>query len=56
MLATPNQAEQLAHLLVDLSTEPVVTKYLNVYPRVVEIEHHDNGDIVVSLELAEVSA
>ena len=54
--ATRNQADELAHLLVDLSTEPVVTEYLNVFPRVVEIDHHANGDVVVSLEVAEVSA
>ena len=56
VLATPDQARSLADLLVDLSTEPVVTEYLNVYPRVVEIDHRANGNVVVALELAEVSA
>lgn len=56
VLATPGQARDLADLLVDLSTEPVVTEYLSVYPRVVEIDHRANGDVVVILELAEVSA
>lgn len=55
VLATPDQAPALADLLVDLSTEPVVTEFLNVYPRVVEIDHHANGNVVVTLELAEVS-
>lgn len=53
--ATPKQASELADLLVDLSVKPVVTEYLNVYPRVVEIHHRANGDVVVALELAEVS-
>ncbi|MFD6091258.1 protein DpdJ [Oerskovia sp. NPDC060338] len=56
LLATPGQARDLADLLVDLSTAPVVTEYLNVYPRVVEIDHRANGDVVVALELAEISA
>lgn len=56
ILATPEQATDLATLLVDLTTEPVLTEYLNVYPRVVEVDHRANGDVVVSLELAEVSA
>lgn len=56
VLATPEQAPDLANLLVDLSAEPVVTEYLNVYPRVVEVDHRANGDVVVTLELAEVSA
>lgn len=56
VLATPHQAPDLADLLVDLSINPVVTEYLNVYPRVVEIGHQANGDVIVALELAEVSA
>lgn len=56
VLATPDQAGELADLLVDVSVEPVVTEYLNVYPRVVEVDHRANGDVVVALELAEVSA
>ena len=56
VLATPDQAGELADLLVDVSVDPVVTEYLNVYPRVVEIDHRANGDVVVALELAEVSA
>ena len=56
IVATPDQAPALADLLVDLSTEPVVTEFLNVYPRVVEINHQPNGNVVVALELAEVSA
>lgn len=56
VLATPNQAGELADLLVYFSVEPVETEYLNVYPRVVEIDHRANGDVVVALELAEVSA
>ncbi|GAA2745366.1 hypothetical protein GCM10009868_26600 [Terrabacter aerolatus] len=56
VLATPEQAGDLADLLVDTCVEPVVTEYLNVYPRVVEIDHRANGDVVVALELAEVSA
>jgi hypothetical protein len=56
VVATPDQALALANLLVDLSNEPVVTEYLSVYPRVVEIDHQANGDVVVALELAEVSA
>lgn len=56
VLATPEQAPVLADLLVDLSTEPVVTEYLNVYPRVVEIDHQATGNVVVALELAEISA
>jgi hypothetical protein len=56
VLATPAQAGNLADLLVDLTIEPVVTEYLNVYPRVVEIDHMANGDVVVTLEVAEVSA
>ena len=53
--AENEQASELADLLVDLSVKPVVTEYLNVYPRVVEIHHRANGDVVVALELAEVS-
>ncbi len=56
VLATPEQARDLADLLVDLSVEPVATEYLNVFPRVVEIDHRANGDVVIALELAEVSA
>ena len=56
VLATPEQAGDLADLLVDLSVEPIATEYLNVYPRVVEIDHRANGDVLVALELAEVSA
>lgn len=56
VLATPDQAGDLADLLVHVSVEPVVTEYLNVYPRVVEVDHRANGDVVVALELAEVSA
>ncbi|NYG07745.1 hypothetical protein BJ986_002232 [Phycicoccus badiiscoriae] len=56
VLATPEQAHDLANLLVSLSTEPIVTEYLNVYPGVVEVDHRANGDVVVTLELAEVSA
>jgi hypothetical protein len=55
VLATPDQAGELADLLVDVSVEPVETEYLNVYPRVVEIDHRTNGDVVVALELVEVS-
>ncbi|TDW18959.1 protein DpdJ [Kribbella kalugense] len=56
IMATPDQAVALANLLVDLSIEPVVTEYLSVHPRVVEIDHQANGNVVVALELAEVSA
>jgi len=56
VIATPQAATVLADLLVDLSIEPVTTDYLQVYPRIVEIEHHPDGSVVVSLELAEVSA
>lgn len=56
VLATPTQADQLADLLVDLCVEPVVTDYLNVFPRVVETDHRANGNVIVTLELAEVSA
>jgi hypothetical protein len=55
VVATPDQAAALANLLVDLSNEPVATEFLNVYPRLVEIDHQANGNVVVALELAEVS-
>ncbi|SKC66406.1 protein DpdJ [Krasilnikoviella flava] len=55
VLATPDEAPHLATLLVDLSTEPVVTEFLKVYPRVAEIDHRPNGDVIVAIELAEVS-
>ncbi|MFC7500600.1 protein DpdJ [Nocardioides sp. CPCC 206347] len=56
VIAAPEAAGVLADLLVDLSTEPVTTDYLHVYPRVIELEHNADGSVVVSLELAEVSA
>ena len=56
VIATPAAATMLADLLVDLSTEPVTTDFLQVYPRIIEIEHHADGSVVVSLELAEISA
>lgn len=56
VIAAPEAASVLADLLVDLSTEPVITDYLHVYPRVIEVEHHADGNVVVSLELAEISA
>ncbi len=56
VIAEPEAAAVLADLLIDLSTEPVTTDYLHVYPRVVEIEHQPDGSVVVSLELAEISA
>jgi hypothetical protein len=55
VLATPDEAPRLATLLVDLSTDPVVTEFLKVYPRVAEIDHRPNGDVIVAMELAEVS-
>lgn len=54
--ATSVASADLAALLVDLSTDPVTTDYMHVYPRVVEIEHESDGSVMVSLELAEVSA
>jgi hypothetical protein len=55
VIATPEVATLLADLLVDLSTEPVTTNFLQVYPRIIEIEHHQDGAVIVSLELAEIS-
>jgi hypothetical protein len=54
--AIPEQAPMLADMLVDLSIRAIETDFLQVYPRVVEIVHRPNGSVVVSLELAEVSA
>ncbi|MGW1802221.1 protein DpdJ [Streptomyces sp. NPDC001984] len=56
LIAAPEQAPTLADMLVDLSVRAIETDFLQVYPRVVEIDHHPDGSVVVSLELAEVSA
>ncbi|MFB8073563.1 protein DpdJ [Streptomyces californicus] len=54
--AAPEQASELADMLVDLSIHAIETEFLQVHPRVVEIDHRPDGSVVVSLELAEVSA
>ncbi|MFC8235886.1 protein DpdJ [Streptomyces sp. NPDC057284] len=56
LIAAPDDAPTLADMLVDLSVHAIETDFLQVYPRVVEIDHHPDGSVVVSLELAEVSA
>ncbi|GAA2258161.1 hypothetical protein GCM10010402_11950 [Actinomadura luteofluorescens] len=55
LIATPEDATTLADMLVDLSVHAIETDFLQVYPRVVEIEHQPDGSVMVSLELAEVS-
>ncbi|MFI6817226.1 protein DpdJ [Nonomuraea sp. NPDC050328] len=56
LVATPEEAPVLAKELVDLSDRAIETDFLQVYPRIVEIDHYPDGSVVVSLELAEVSA
>ncbi|MDX3106013.1 protein DpdJ [Nonomuraea angiospora] len=56
LIATPEEAPALANELVDLSVRAIETDFLQVYPRIVEIDHYPDGSVVVSLELAEVSA
>jgi hypothetical protein len=56
LIAAPEEAPTLADMLVDLSVRAIETDFLQVYPRIVEIDHHPDGSVVVSLELAEVSA
>ncbi|WP_329073538.1 protein DpdJ [[Kitasatospora] papulosa] len=56
VIAAPEQASKLADMLVDLSIRAIETEFLQVYPRVVEIDHCPDGSVVVSLELTEVSA
>ncbi|MFF2351867.1 protein DpdJ [Kitasatospora sp. NPDC058115] len=56
LAARPEDAPVLASMLVDLSIHAVETDFLQVHPRVVEIDHRPDGSIVASLELAEVSA
>lgn len=53
--AAPEAADILARRLVDLTTRAITTDFLQVYPRVVEINHNTDGTVVVALELAEVS-
>lgn len=43
-------------MLVDLSIRAIETDFLQVFPRVVEIDHRSEGSVVATLELAEVSA
>jgi hypothetical protein len=56
LIATPEEASALANELVDLSVRAIETDFLQVHPRIVEIDHYPDGSVVVSLELAEVSA
>ncbi|RPE31822.1 protein DpdJ [Kitasatospora cineracea] len=56
LAARPEDAAALANMLVDLSVHAVETDFLQVHPRIVEIDHRPDGSIVASLELAEVAA
>ena len=56
LAAAPQQAGQLAGVLVGLTTRPIETDFLQVYPRVTEVRHLPDGTAVVSLELAELAA
>jgi hypothetical protein len=56
LIGTPEEAPALANELVDLSVRAIETDFLQVYPRIVAIDHYSDGSVVVSLELAEVSA
>jgi hypothetical protein len=56
LACAPDHIGTLSDILVGLTTRAISTDFLQVYPRVVEIDHHSDGSIVVALELAEVSA
>ncbi|MFJ4002978.1 protein DpdJ [Streptomyces sp. NPDC090023] len=56
LIAPPEGVSELADMLVDLSIRPIETDFLQVFPRVVEIDHRSEGSVVATLELAEVSA
>lgn len=56
LAAAPQHAGQLADVLVGLTTRPIETDFLQVYPRVTEVRHLPDGTAIVSLELAEFAA
>ncbi|MEV6416166.1 protein DpdJ [Kribbella sp. NPDC051718] len=53
--ARPDSAAVLAAQLVDLTTRAISTDFLQVFPRVVEVDHAADGTVLVALQLAEVS-
>ncbi|GAA5192474.1 hypothetical protein GCM10023322_52150 [Rugosimonospora acidiphila] len=54
--SSPEHVGLLSSLIVGLSTIPITTEYLQVYPKVVEVLHRADGTVVAALELAEVAA
>lgn len=56
LAGAPQHAGQLAGMLVGLTTRPIETDFLQVYPRVTEVRHLADGTAIVSLELAELAA
>ena len=56
LAAAPQHAGQLTNVLVGLTTRPIETDFLQVYPRVTEVRHLPDGTAIVSLELAELAA
>lgn len=55
LTAKPEHSGELSDLLVRLTTKPIETDFLQVYPRITEIRHMPDGTAVVSLELAEMA-
>lgn len=53
--ARPGHSGILSDLLVGLMTKAIETDFLQVFPRVTEVQHLPDGTVVVSLELAEVA-
>ncbi|MFI8775096.1 protein DpdJ [Gordonia sp. NPDC062954] len=55
LMARPADSGRLSEILVGLATVAIETEYLQIYPRVSEIRHLNDGTAIVSLELAEMS-
>jgi hypothetical protein len=54
--AAAAQAGEVSAVLIDLSTRAIETEFLQLWPRVTQVDQTGNGELVVTLELAEVSA